>query len=142
MPTANERHALRNGLSRAPLALAAATLAVSASFALVPTAASAGFNIEGMIRGAIGAYGGGGRYHTRTVYHSRVHEAATHHRRSGEDNDADGGSDSDSASASKADSSTPPHPVPAHSDKIGAQPDTGRVVAVSDADEPSFSPSR
>jgi hypothetical protein len=50
----------RQGAINRPLGLMAATVLVSASFMLMPTAASAGYNISGLVRLALAHYNGGG----------------------------------------------------------------------------------
>jgi hypothetical protein len=57
----SSKSGLTYGATRKSLGLTAATFLVSASFMMMPTAASAGYNISGLVRLALAHYGGGYR---------------------------------------------------------------------------------
>jgi hypothetical protein len=96
--------------------LTAATLLVSASFMLIPTAASAGYNISGLVRLALAHYNGGG-------YRASGGHQASRQR----DADADDGTDSD----------TPPRKtdVSSVSSVPSRRPDTDRISSQSTASD-------
>jgi hypothetical protein len=136
-------------LGMSSLGAAAAFVFLSAMMMLAPTEASAQFNIEGMIRGAIGHGGyrhhGGGSSHHRG--HSSRHERDDSDSASsdkGKDKDAlDEGASSQRSGDTKPDAklsrrlpSTPSRDAAQASDASSAKPSR-----TSD-DEPSFAPSR
>jgi len=131
-----------------------AFVSASAAFALLPNQASAQFNIDGIIRGAIG-HGGYGYGYRRPSHHSS-HESSHHEsadKGKDSDNDAadskagkgikstDVGNNGDhsahgAGSSQSAASDTPPPPP------NGGPSGSGGPAKPSDSDVPAFSPSR
>jgi hypothetical protein len=128
--------------------LTMAFLSASAAFALLPTEASAQFNIDGIIRGAIGPQRGYG--YRQSSHHSSHHESSDKSRDSDQDaadsktgkgiksgnddnsgdHNAHGSGDSQSAA-----SNTPPP-------KTGPSGSGSPAPKSSDSDVPAFAPSR
>jgi len=123
--------------------IAAAFLFVSAILILVPSEASAQFNIEGIIRGAVGHRHGGGY---RSSGHSRGHESS---RPNSSDKDKDASDQDSSDSKGSTDSKGSRGSASAHDTSQSKASDTppakgGPSTGPSkpSGDEPGFAPSR
>jgi hypothetical protein len=128
-----------------PLLATMAFLSASAAFALVPSQASAQFNIDGIIRGAIEH---GGYYGSRRSSHHSSHESSHH---DSADKDSDDAADSKTGKGIKStdDSNAGAHGS-GNSDAAASNttppkggPSGGGTAKPSDSgDVPAFSPSR
>jgi hypothetical protein len=143
------------GLLKAGAWVPAVLAFLGGALLLIPSQASAQFNIEGLIRGMGGYHGGGYRYHSSR--HSSRHEAS-HHSRHEKDDDgdsADKGKESDKgkekdatkdeAASANAGSHAQPSAGPSH-DAGGAAPTEVPQKPTSNNkpndDQPAFSPAR
>lgn len=133
--------------------LTAIALVAGGMLLWAPTQASAQFNIEGMIRGAMGHpyYNGGGGYHSRSSSHH-----AKSHSKQDDDTTADKGDKSDKSKEKDATQvEAPSNNVSSHPSSASAGPvqDASRSVetdaparpsggSAPSSDQPAFAPSR
>ena len=135
-------------LSKSAMSLMGATLLASASFIMIPTAASA-FDLGGLVQGAIAQYAsqyaaGGYRFPVIGGHYAPVHVASHRGRSSDNDDDADATPGSTNTPPPKQITDTPPHLSGGPTRMAAQSPDNGRMVttARSYGDDPSFAPSR
>jgi hypothetical protein len=137
------------GLGKAWAWMAAALAFVGGMLLLVPSQASAQFNIEGLIRGAVGGYHGGYRHSSR---HSSRHEASRHSRHEKDDDSEtsdktkEKDATKDEAATANAGSHAQPSGGSSH-DVQGAEPTSAPQKPASNSstpsdDQPAFSPAR
>jgi hypothetical protein len=131
--------------------LAAAVVFLGGALMLMPSQASAQFNIEGMIRGAMGGYHGGYRYHSSRHYSRHEHEASRHsrHERDDDGDKADKTKEKDATKdeAASANAGTHAQPSGGSSGDVGPSEPTAAPQKPSNTnkptdDQPAFSPAR
>lgn len=155
-----------SGSGKSPVWMAAVLALLGGVLLLIPGQAMAQFNIEGMIRGAMGGYhGGGGYYRSRSYHHSSRHEESRHeasrhsrHEKDDADETSDKGKEKDATKDEAASANTGSHGSASH-EVVGAAPTAAPQQASgggdssasnssppsnskSSDDQPSFAPAR
>lgn len=139
------------GFGKARAWLAAVLVFLGGALLLIPSQASAQFNIEGMIRGAIGGYHGGGgyyRYHSSRHYSRREVSHHSRHERDDEGEASDKNKEKDATKDEAASANAGSHAPPSggsgdvgHSEPTAAPQKPASSSTPSD-DQPAFAPAR
>ncbi len=141
----SEREISMCGISKSSVWMAAALVFLCGLLLLLPTEASAQFNIDGIIRGAL-QHGYNGGYGTRSTRHAKSHAK----RDNDDDSASDKGKEKDATQEGSTNNSSSTHPQPpgpaAHDSARSVETDAPatRSAGANKAydDQPAFSPAR